>query len=231
MSTQIPAVHQVERYVHQRRDTDRPLIGWGVYFFLLSWVTLGIYSVVVFYQRLARADAFRARKRAYYGAVLDFTKQFAEASGDLAAVHDGISDVEGYVKHRFSNEHREINPGLTLLLSLVTLGIYGFVGIAHAMRFWWEAQVTEQEFDDKVSQLWEKLGVVKYPVTFEPVQGVRRSFWGHFGLALATIGIYVIVWDHQLHTDPDRVYPEFHAAEDTVLSAVRAAIPHGHVPA
>jgi hypothetical protein len=41
----------------------------------------------------------------------------------------------------------------------------------------------------------------------------------NFFLSIATIGIYGIFWDYQLHTDPDRIYPEFHGTEDAVLSA------------
>ncbi|NED79617.1 hypothetical protein G3I76_05845, partial [Streptomyces sp. SID11233] len=50
---QMETVQQVDRFVHERRRTDRVLVGWGIYFFLLSWVTFGIYPSVVFYQRLA----------------------------------------------------------------------------------------------------------------------------------------------------------------------------------
>ena len=55
---QLQAVQQVDRFVHERRTTDQRFVGWGIYFFLLSWVTLGIYVIVMFYRRLNRADLF-----------------------------------------------------------------------------------------------------------------------------------------------------------------------------
>src|ERR1019366_8553213 len=61
-----PAVPQIESAVRERLNTDRPLIGWGLYFFLLSWVTFGIYSIIIFYRRLNRVELFRQRKMRYY---------------------------------------------------------------------------------------------------------------------------------------------------------------------
>jgi len=221
--TQIQAAQQVERYVRERRDTDQKLVGWGLYFFLLSWVTLGIYPIIIFYQRINRADLFRNRKENYYRAVLDFTRQHAEATGTYDALHDQIDDLDAHVKGRFTIEHKPINAGLSLVLSVVTLGIYGLFATYRLMRFWWEVQVTEQDFDEKLSQIWTKQGVVKYAITFQPVQELRRSFGLHLGLSVVTLGIYGIIWDYRLHTDPEKVYPEFHSIEDTVLNGARNA--------
>jgi hypothetical protein len=72
---QLQAVQQVDRYVHERRTTDQTFVGWGIYFFLLSWVTLGIYVIVMFYRRLNRAALFRNRRMHYCNAVIDASKQ------------------------------------------------------------------------------------------------------------------------------------------------------------
>lgn len=115
--------------------------------------------------------------------------------------------------------------GLSVLLSFVTLGIYGYIAYYQAMKFWWEIQVTEQDFCEKLSIIWTRLGITRYPISFDPLQRLRRSFWMNFFLSIVTLGIYGIVWDYQLHTDPDKVYPEFHSTEDATLSAARTAHP------
>ncbi len=219
------ATGQIERYVRMRRDTDQPLISWGVYFFLLSWLTLGIYPVVVFYRRLNRADLFSDRRRHYYAAVLDYTTRYADQTGQAADVHHEVGDLAGAVKERFASVHRPIKAGQSVLLSFVTLGVYWYISVYRLMQYWWEIQVTEQDFCDKLSLIWTKLGIIRYPVSYEPVQQVRRSFWTSFLLSFVTIGIYAMVWDYHLHTDPDKVYPEMHSTEDAVLSAARTA--HG----
>jgi hypothetical protein len=53
------------------------------------------------------------------------------------------------------------------------------------------------------------------------VQALRRNFGLYLGLSIITFGIYGIIWDYQLHTDPEKVYPEFHSVEDTVLNGAR----------
>jgi hypothetical protein len=222
---QIQAVQRVDRYIHERRFTDQRLVSWPLYFFLLSWVTLGIYAIIVFYRRMERADRFRARREHYYDAVVQATRQFAEVHEQYGAAHDDIDDLQRFTKERFMDEHKPIDPGVSLLLSFLTLGIYGLYATYRTMRFWWEIQLTEQDFDEKLSMIWTKLGIVRYPITFETDQELHRSFGMHLFLSIVTVGIYGIVWDYRLHTDPDKVYPEFQSAENEVLGALRAINP------
>lgn len=35
--------------MRERRLSDQRFVGWGVYFFLLTWATLGIYTLVIFF--------------------------------------------------------------------------------------------------------------------------------------------------------------------------------------
>ncbi|HEU5023784.1 MAG TPA: DUF4234 domain-containing protein [Spirillospora sp.] len=218
---QIQAVQQVDRYVHERRVTDQKLVDWGIYFFLLTWVTLGIYIVVTFYRRLNRTDMVRDRRLHYFDAVIAATRQYAERNGHYDAVKNELDDLERYVRERFEDEHRRVQAGLSVFLSFITLGIYGFVAVNRTMRFWWEIQLTEADFADRLSQVWLRLGIVKYPVTFEPVLVLRRGFGLHLLLLFVTLGIYGAVWDYQLHTDPEKLYPEVHSTEDMVLGALR----------
>ncbi|MGC0312356.1 DUF4234 domain-containing protein [Kitasatospora acidiphila] len=222
---QLQAVQQVDRYVHERRTTDQTFVSWGLYFFLLSWVTLGIYPIVIFYRRLNRADLFRDRRLHYQNAVIDASAQYAEQHGQYGAAHDDLDDLRRFVKERFEDEHKPIKAGLSLFLSFVTIGIYGCIATYRLMRFWWQIQLTEQDFDDKLSVVWTKLGVVRYPITFAPVPALERSFGLHFLLSIVTLGIYGIIWDYRLHTDPEKVYPEFHSTEDVILNSLRNAAP------
>ncbi|MEU8121467.1 DUF4234 domain-containing protein [Spirillospora sp. NPDC049024] len=225
----IPAVQRVDRYVHERRLTDQTLVSWAIYAFLLSWITFGIYTIVVFYRRVNRTDLFRERRRHYYDAVIEATRQYADQVGQDAETMEQLNDLRRYVNERFEDEHRLINAGLSVFLTFLTLGIYWFVAAYRMMRFWWEIQLTEEDFDDKLSDCWLRLGIVQYRVTFEPVPQLRRGFGLHLLLTVVTFGIYGLVWDYQLHTDPEKLYPEVHSTEDTVLFALRHAetAPHG----
>lgn len=219
----VQAVTQVERFVRERRDTDQPLISWALYFFLLSWITIGIYSIYIFYKRLDRADRYRQRKLSYHRSVIQFAGQYAEQTGRMDEVHGPLGDVDNYLRERFEQEHKPLNAGLSTVLAVVTLGIYGLVQVYRLMRFWWEIQITEQEFDDRISQTLLRLGVINYPVSYATIPKLRRSFGVSLLLSVVTFGIYGIVWDYQLHTDPDMVFPESRSSEDTILNALRSA--------
>ncbi|MCH6161684.1 DUF4234 domain-containing protein [Streptomyces marispadix] len=222
---QVQAVQRVDRYVHERRFTDQSLTSWALCFFLLSWITLGIYPVYLFYRRCDRADRFRIRRLHYYDAVVEATRQYAELTGRYETCQEELGDLQRFVKERFVDEHKPIRAGLSLFLAFITLGIYGFYAVYRMMRFWWQIQFTEQDFDEKLSRLWADLGVVRYPVTFEVDEEVDRSFGLYLFLTIVTLGIFGIVWDYHLHTDPDRIFPEFHSAEDAVLGALRMPPP------
>ena len=225
----LPAAQQVERYVRDRRDTDRTFVEWAVYFFLLVPVTLGIYALVIFYREVNRADMFAQRKAHYYKSLLDYTRQWTQESGEYDATHSQIDDIEWYIKGRFESEHKPIRAGLSLFLSIVTLGIYRLYSIYRMDRFWYQIQLTEQDFDDSLlCDLWVKLGLVKYPIPYRPDESTRRSFWMSFALTCVTLGIYGIVWDYKIYTDPPKkIFPEIHALEDSVIQIVRTATPNG----
>lgn len=223
MGQPLPAVQRVDRYVHERRITDQKFVNWAVYAFLLLWVTFGIYGVVIYYRRLNRTDLFRDRRLHYYGAVIEATRQYAEQRGRDPEGREQLDDLGRYVKERFEDEHRPIKAGLSVFLSFITLGIYWFYAVYRMMRFWWEIQLTEEDFTDKLSDIWLRLGIVQYRVTYEPVPALRRGFGVHLLLTIFTLGIYGLVWDYQLHIDPEKMYPEVHSAEDTVLFALRHA--------
>jgi hypothetical protein len=218
---QVEAVQLVDRYVHERRRTDQRFVEWGLYFFVLTWITFGIYPTIMFYRRLDRADLFRDRRLNYYNAVIEASRQHADRSGQGDAVQDDLDDLHRFVTERFADEHRPIKAGLSVFLSFITLSIYGWISVHRLMRFWWQIQLTEQDFDEKISLIWTKTGIIRYPIRFEPVPDLNREFGMHFLLTVVTVGFYGIVWDYQLHNDPEKVYPEFHSAEDTVLGALR----------
>src|SRR2546423_1622370 len=116
----------------------------------------------------------------------------------------------------------EMASGLPVLLTVVTFGLYGFYVLYRLNRYWWDAQVLEQDFDDKLSQIWTKLNLMRYPISFTADQGKRRSYALYLILSLVTFGLWAIVWDYKIQTDPDNLYDEFHSVEDTVLQAVRS---------
>ena len=218
----VQSVTQIDRAIKLRRDNDVSLINWWLYVLLVSWITFGIYAIVLFFKRIHRIDRFSQRKRAYYDGVLEWTDRQAIQRGQGAVVHNDIADMRSEVDRAYQKDLRPINAGVSFLLSIITLGIYGFYVLYRLNRYWWDAQTVEQDLDDKLSQTWSKLGFTQYPITFQLDQSKRRSYGLYLVLSIVTLGIWGLVWDYKIHTDPDNLFKEFHGVEDTVLQIVRS---------
>jgi hypothetical protein len=215
-------VTRIDRAIKDRRDSDTTLINYWLYLFLVSWLTWGIYGLVLFFKRIGRIDRFSERKRPYYEALTDWTERYAQQQGKEDDVHHMLSDMRSDVSAAYKGNLRKINAGLSFLLTIVTIGIYGLYVLYRMNRYWWDAQIIEQEYDDKLSQAWSKLGLMRYPVSFTLDQSKRRSYPLYLILSIVTFGFWGIVWDYNIHTDPDNLYSEFHSIEDTVLQTVRS---------
>jgi hypothetical protein len=215
-------VTRIDRAVKQRRDSDTTLMNYWLYFFVVSWVTLGIYGLVLFFKRIGRIDKFTSRKRDYYSSLIDWTERYAQQQGKQDAVHHELQDLRGEIAAAYKGNLRPINVVAAFLLSIVTVGLYGLYVLYRINRYWWDAQVVEQDFDDQISQAWTKLDLIRYPITFTADQSKRRSYALYLILTIVTFGFFGIWWDSRIQVDPDNLYNEFHSIEDTVLQTVRA---------
>jgi len=216
------SVTKIDRAIKERRNTDRLLVNFWLYFFLLSWATIGIYGIVLFFQRINRIDGFSARKQRYYDALLTWTERYAEREHRQDEVHNAVTDMRAEISAAYRDDMRPIGAGVSFLLTIVTIGIYGFYVLYRINRYWWDAQILEQEFDDQLSQTWLNLGLARYPTTFTLDQRKQRSYALYLILSFITFGVWAVYWDYQLQIDPDNLYGEFHTNEDTVLQTVRA---------
>jgi hypothetical protein len=215
-------VTRIDRAIKERRDSDKILINYWLYLFIVNPVTLGIYGIVLFFQRIGRIDRFSERKQMYYEELVTWTARYAQQESREDDVHDMLTDMRSDIQAAYQGNLRNINAGISFLLTIVTIGIYGFYVLYRMNRYWWDAQILEEEFDDKLSQTWSKLRLMRYPIVFTLDQGKRRSYPLYLILSIVTFGIWAIFWDYKIQTDPDNLYGEFHSDEDIVLQIVRA---------
>jgi hypothetical protein len=218
----VESMTRLDRAIKARRDSDTQLINWWIMWLVLSWLTFGIYLVYNYYQRMSRIDGFSRRKRAYYQALLEWTEREAATRGKEEALHTDLADLRGEATRAYQKDLREINAPLSLVITILTAGLYGLYVVYRLNRYWWDAQVFEQDFDDGLSRMWSRLGIVKYPINFQLDQSKRRDFWLYLVLSIVTFGIWALVWDYKLQVDPDNLYGEYHSIEDTVLQTIRA---------
>jgi hypothetical protein len=221
----IQAVQRIERSVKLRRQTDVVLINWWLYLLLLSWITFGIYGIYLYFKRMSRVDKFVRRRRDYYNATIDFTEKFAQQAGTYDEVRPQIEDLKSQLRADSENKLREIGAAVHFILTIITLGLWGFYVLYRLNRAWNDFQEVDQDFYDSLSPVWQRLKLSNYPLSFDIRQSKQRSYALYLILSFVTFGIWWLVWDYKIHTDPDDLYPEFYTLEDTVLQTVRQQSP------
>lgn len=214
-------VLRIERSVRDRNDSDKVLINYWLYFFLLSWITLGIMGLVLFFQRIGRVDKFINRKKPYFEGLVNYCEQISKEKNKYDELSTQINKLKDVYEYDFLKKNKTINAGLSLLLTIITFGIWGIVVMYKLNKAWDNLQRAEQKFYDELNPILTKLELTKYPINFRIKTNKKRSFILYLFLTIITFGIWGIVWDYKIHTDADDLYPEFHTAEDSVLGAIK----------
>jgi hypothetical protein len=186
--------------------------------------TLGIYAIVLAFKRVGRINGFIRRKQRYYEAAVTFTEQHAAKATQLPGARAEVDGIRSEMRGGFLTTLTPITVWLTILLSVVTLGLYSFVVLYRMNRIWNDLQVFEAHFDDRLGRLWFQLGLTKYyALSFNIDPAKKRSYGLYLVLSIVTLGLWGLVWDYKIHNDPNNLYHEFHAVEDVGLPTARAA--------
>jgi hypothetical protein len=215
------ARQRVERAVADRQATDTKLINYWLYFWLLSWTTLGVYTIVLAVRRINRIDRFSARKSAYYQGLIDWTDRYAQQGGSDGDLHHRLTELRAQVNAAYAGPLRRLNAGLSVPLAIMTFGIFGLYVRYRENRYWWDAERLEREFDDRLWAVWAGLGIARYPITFCPTRRAPRSFRRYLILTIVTAGLWGILWSRRIHSDPELLYRDCHPVEDSVLQVIR----------
>ena len=214
-------IQKIERSIRERSLVDSPLLNFWLNLFLINWITGGIMSLVLYFQRIGRVDKFIIRRRDFYQAVIDFTDKYARENNKYEDIKMALTDLQNFYNEVFLLKAKEIKGGLSFFLTIVTLGIWAIIVQYKMNKAWDELQNYEQEFVDKLNAIWIKLELIKYPINFKTNPDKKRNFWIQILLSIVTLGIWGLVWAYKIHVDPDDLYKEFHSVEDTILQTIK----------
>ena len=215
---QIQAMTRLERSIRESRDTDKTLVNWWLFVLLLSWITFGIMSLVVYFQRLSRRDRHFERIQSTLRDAVACTREVAAERAE--DVEPQLRDIESNLAHAEQSFLKARGAALWFILTLLTLGIAGVYPLYYLTRDFYQLQRFEQDLLDDLSKAWTKLGITKYPVSVD-VTVPERNFWLYLVLTVLTLGIWGLYWDYTIHTDPERVFKESSRWEETMLASFR----------
>lgn len=213
-------VEKMEKNFRKRNKSDKPLVNYFLYCLLLNQITFGIYSIVVFFNRCSRVNSFILRKSEYYTDIINIAYKKAKLQNNNE-VSEKIEELKRFYMKKYKKEINVIDPIISLIIAIVTFGIYGFILFYRMNRIWNDLQKFEYEFDKKLMPILLELKIIKHPIEFEIEQSKNRNFILYLILSIVTFGIFMIVWDYKIHTDPNNMYEEFHYIEDKILENLK----------
>jgi len=217
----VQEIQRIERSVKERMFSDKVLINFWLNFFILNGITGGIMGLIIYFQKIIRIDKFFLRKKDYYASLIAYTEKNAQEKGKYEEVSGDLTNLQNFYETNYIAKISEIGPAKAFFLTILTFGIWGLVVSYKINKAWDEFQTFEQQFDEQLSAIWIKLELIKYPLNFKTDENIKRNFWIQILLSFITFGIWGIVWQYKTHTDPENIYKEFHAVEDTVLQTIK----------
>ncbi len=206
--------------INERLKTDTILLNWWLCTFLLFPFTLGIFSIILFFQRTNRVDRFIGRKFSYYQSLLEFTERYAESNGILDLVRHDLKELKQYTDDAFSHQLAFIGSWSSFFLILFTLGIWFFMWLYKINRIWYVLEEVESDFHDSISKIWMKIDLTDQPLRFPINKSKNRNYGLYLLFTIITAGIWGLVWDYRIHTDPENLYHRFHEIENKAWKIV-----------
>ena len=202
-------VLQIERSIKERKEWDVKLTNFWLTMLILNPITLGIYPLVLLFKQIIRVDKFIQRKRKYYSEVINYTEKYLKENNYFDEYQHKFNELKNSYNDIFLRECKELNILLAILLSFVTLGIYGIYFNYRLNRIWDDLQKFEEEFYDKLNSIWIKVNIIKYPINFRYDSSKKRSFIVNILLTVVSFGLWSIFWSYKLWTDPDNLIASF----------------------
>lgn len=216
-------VYKLQQNKGSRPATDIELMNWWLDVFVLQPFTAGLYYFWREYKQIERRDKHFSRIQEFFSLTTEALDTLSEqqrgvARQELAQLKRDL-ETEPDVKALFAPK----NPGLSLVLSFLTFGLYAIYILYHEMKEWADLQSFEQEYLARVNPVLQKLGLCQHSITLEYVTK-RRSLFLAFLWGLLTFGVYGLYLDYKIHHEPDRVFVESYKMEDELNRLIQQGL-------
>lgn len=188
-------------------------LGWTV-------LTCGFYSWYVFYQLMRRSRDHNARRLEMLEAARTYAWETTVRRGladELTPAFERVA-LDLTVLERQTREFRD--PGLWLLLSIVTSGIAQYVGWIFIDMDLETHDRAEAAIEAELSQIYARLGV-SVPTSDLARAKRRHNYVGRVIATLATCGLYALWWLYDLMSEGNRHFEENWRWEDELARAVQ----------
>ena len=216
-------IYKLQLNKGNRAATDLKLMNWWTDVFILQPFTGGLYYFWREYKQIERRDKHFKRMQEFFKLTTESLDTISEqqrgvARQELASLRREL-ETEPDVKKLFA----EKKPDLSILLSIITFGLYAIYIFYCELQEWADLQDFEQAYLKQINPVLNKLGLCTHNVELVKVSKQRNIFLA-FLWSLLTFGFYGLYLDYKIHHEPDYVFIESYKMEDELLRLIVRAL-------
>lgn len=209
------AISMVSGNLNSRSISDRRM-----YFLtdgiLLPIITLGIWGLVVLYRQISRRDQHFRRENALNNDLLTAVKERIRSTGLDPHSLPEVAALESAIRQKAEVEQSK-GPALWLILSLIT-GLAAIYVTYFLTVDYFHHEQTELDIVNKANAALRSAGL---PISVQFNQVLpERHFWLNLLVVIVTLGIWGIIWQYRLLSDPNRHFENQWVWEDSLASSL-----------
>ncbi len=87
-------------------------------------------------------------------------------------------------------------------------------------KAWSMLQYYECNYDKLLSTIWIESKLIDEPIEYVPTNIPKYRFLNKALFSLVTLGVYLLVWDYQIHIEPDTFFENYHAVSDRTEAVI-----------
>lgn len=215
----IPASDRVKAAWQRRGETDYIFSYWTA----LGWsvLTLGIYSLYVFYQLVRRMRDHNARRLELFDATLAFAWEQAVRRGLHEELIPSFQRANAHmdVLRRMTADFRE--PVIWVLLAIIARGIAELIAFVLLDQDLVKHDRSEVGVEYELSVIFGRLGQTVLAPDPQRVKE-QNNYIGRVMATIFTFGIYLFWWYYDQMNDPNLHFQVNWSQEDSLVAAVNA---------
>lgn len=215
-------VYALRRAIADRQDHDLRLMNWWVDVFVLQPCTFGFYYFFREYKQLERRDKHFSRIQSYLENVISCLEKLGQRKG-LSLQYE-LQSLKGLLESPKAQKlFAPKQPLRSMVLSIVTFGIYALFVLRDELHDWADLQSLEAEFLQQLQSITQKLGLMPYALRFVKT-AERRNFFLAILWSCLSFGIYGLFLDYKIHHEPELVFAESYKFEAELLTALEQTL-------
>jgi hypothetical protein len=215
----IPASDRVQAAWQRRGETDYIFSYWTA----LGWtvLTLGIYSIYVFYQLVRRMRDHNARRVELFEAALTFGWEEAGRRGLQEELTPSFQRASAHMEvlRRMTTDFPE--PVVWLLIAIVARGIGELIAFVLLDQNLVKHDRSEVGVEYELSVIFGRFGQSVPAPDQQRVKG-QNNYVGRVVATVFSLGIYLFWWYYNQMNDPNLHFQANWRQEDALVAAIRA---------